>query len=191
MNLFLIGYRCSGKTTIGKSIAEAIDWLFVDADNMLVEECGKHIKDIVDSEGWEAFRRRERSMLKQICTKKRQVVATGGGVVLDADNVRTMQESGIIIGLGATAETIRKRLLQDMNTANFRPALTDKGLLGEIEEMLSKRNPCYESASDFFIHTDNMPINDIARNIIEKLKKMKSDIFPVLTGTIGPIGKTG
>jgi shikimate kinase len=170
MNLFLVGYRCSGKTTIGKSVAKTIDWSFVDADNMLVEECGKHIKDIVDTEGWEAFRHREHSMLKLICTKKRQVVATGGGVVLDADNVRAMQDSGIIIGLGATAETIRKRLLQDINTANFRPALTDKGLLDEIEYMLSKRNPCYESASDFFIQTDGIPVAEITQTIIQKIK---------------------
>ena len=74
MNLFLIGYRCSGKTTIGKSVAETIEWSFVDADQMLVEECGKQIKDIVDTEGWQSFRHRERSLLKQICKKKRQVV---------------------------------------------------------------------------------------------------------------------
>ena len=170
MNLFLIGYRCTGKTTVGKSIAEIINWSFVDADSMLVEEYGKHIKDIVDTEGWEAFRRRERSMLKQICTKNGQVVATGGGVVLDADNVRTMQDSGIIIGLGATAETTRKRLLQDINTANFRPALTDKGLVEEIEDMLSKRNPCYKNASDFFIQTDGIPVAEITQTIMQKIK---------------------
>ena len=170
MNLFLIGYRCTGKTTIGKSIAESIDWSFVDADNMLVEECGKQIKNIVDAEGWQAFRRRERSILKRICKKKRQVVATGGGVVLDADNVRAMHASGIIIGLGATADTIRKRMLQDITTATFRPALTDKGLVEEIEDMLSKRNPYYENASDFFIHTDGILAAEITQTIIQKIK---------------------
>ena len=170
MNLFLIGYRCSGKTTIGKSVAEAINWSFADADKLLVEKYGKHIKDIVDTEGWESFRHWESSMLEQICTKKRQVVATGGGVVLDADNVRTMQDSGIIIGLGATAETIRKRMLQDVNTANFRPALTDKGLIEEIEDMLSKRNPYYESSSDFFIQTDGIPVAEITQTIIQKIR---------------------
>ncbi len=170
MNLFLIGYRCTGKTTIGKSIADAIDWSFVDADIMLVRECGKHIKDIVDTEGWKAFRRRERSTLKQICTKKRQVVATGGGVVLDADNVEAMQTSGMVIWLGATAESIQKRMLQDKNTGNFRPALTDKGRMEEIEDMLLKRNPYYESASDFSIHTDDVPVDEITEIIIQRIK---------------------
>lgn len=169
MNLFLIGYRCSGKTTVGKSIAEAIDWSFVDADTMLVEESGKQIKDIVDNEGWQGFRLRERSAIKQICKKKRQVVATGGGVVLDADNVRTMQACGIIIGLGATAQTIRHRMLRDINTANFRPALTSKGLIEEIKDVLSKRKPHYEGVSDFFIHTDGIPVVAITQTIIQKI----------------------
>ena len=170
MNIFLIGYRCTGKTTIGKSIAAAIDWSFVDADTMLVGECGKPIKEIVDTEGWEAFRRMERSTLKQICTEDRQVVATGGGVVLDKANIKAMKTSGMVIWLDATAETIQKRMLQDKNTGNFRPALTDKGRMEEIEDMLLKRNPYYESACDFSIHTDDVPVNEISAIIIQRLK---------------------
>ena len=177
MNLFLIGYRCTGKTTIGKAIAAAIDWSFVDADTLLVSECGKPIKEIVDTEGWDAFRRMERSTLKQICTADRQIVATGGGVVLDKANIKAMKTSGMVIWLGATAETIQKRMLQDKNTGNFRPALTDKGRMEEIEDLLLKRNPYYKSASDFSIHTDNVPINEITQTIIDKLNKSSGDTF--------------
>jgi shikimate kinase len=175
MNLFMIGYRCTGKTTIGKSIAAAIDWPFVDADTLLVRECGKPIKEIVDTEGWEAFRRMERSTLKQICTKDRQIVATGGGVVLDKANIKAMKTSGMVIWLSATSETIQKRMLQDKNTGNFRPALTDKGHMQEIEDMLLKRKPYYESASDFSIQTDDEPVSEITQTIIEKLNESNSD----------------
>jgi shikimate kinase len=177
MNLFLIGYRCSGKTTIGKSIAMTIDWSFVDSDILVIQECGKTIKDIIATAGWDAFRRMERSTLKQICTKERQVVATGGGVVLDKANIKTMKTNGMVIWLGATAETIQKRMLQDKNTGNFRPALTDKGRMEEIEDMLLKRNPYYESASDFCIHTDNMPVYEITNKILDKLNEKNSYIF--------------
>ena len=169
MNLFLIGYRCTGKTTIGKSIAMTIDWSFVDSDILVIKECGKSIKDIVDTEGWKAFRRMERSTLKQICTKDRQVVATGGGVVLDAANIKAMKTSGMVIWLGATAETIQKRMFQDKNSGNFRPALTDKGRMEEIEDMLLKRTPYYESTCEFSIHTDDVPVNEITEIIIQKL----------------------
>ena len=169
MNLFLIGYRCSGKTTIGKSIAMTIDWSFVDSDRWVINAYGKTIKDIIDTEGWEAFRRMERSTLKQICTKDRQVVATGGGVVLDKANIQAMKTCGMVIWLGATAETIQKRMLQDKNSGNLRPALTDKGRMEEIEDMLLQRKPYYESASDFFIHTDDVPLSEITQRIIKKL----------------------
>ncbi len=177
MNLFLIGYRCTGKTTIGKSVARKLDWSFVDSDLLVIEECGKSIKALIDTEGWDAFRRMERSTLKQICTKNRQVVATGGGVVLDSHNVTAMKTSGMVVWLAATAETIQKRMRQDKNTENFRPALTDKGRMAEIEEMLAQRNPYYESASDFFIPTDDVPVDEITQTVIEKLNQKHGGMF--------------
>ena len=169
MNLFLIGYRCCGKTTVGNSIARTIDWSFVDSDLLVTAKAGKSIKDIIDTAGWDAFRRMEHSALKQICTKDRQVGATGGGVVLDAENIRVMKTSGTIVWLDASAATIEKRMRQDKNTEKFRPALTDRGRMEEIEDMLLKRNPHYESASDFSIHTDDVPVKEIAQKIIKKL----------------------
>jgi shikimate kinase len=112
----------------------------------------------------------ERSTLRQICTKDRQVVATGGGVVLDADNIKAMKTSGTVVWLGASAATIQKRMRQDKSTENFRPALTDKGRMEEIEDMLLKRNPYYESASDLFIQTDNATIDQITQKIVQKIK---------------------
>jgi shikimate kinase len=169
MNVFLIGYRCSGKTTVGKSIAMTIDWSFVDSDLLIIKKNGNSIKDIIDTAGWDAFRRMERSTMRQICTKDRQVVATGGGVVLDADNIKAMKISGTVVWLEASAASIQERMRQDKKTEDFRPALTDKGRMEEIEDMLLKRNPYYESASDFSIHTDDVPLDEITQNIIQKL----------------------
>jgi shikimate kinase len=177
MNLFLIGYRCSGKTTTGKSIAATIQWSFVDSDIRVINACGKSVQDIIDTEGWDAFRRMERSTIKQICTNDRQVVATGGGVVLDADNIKAMKSSGMVVWLGASAATIRKRMLQDKSSGHFRPALTDRGRIEEIEGMLLQRKPYYQSASDFIIQTDNVPVNEIAQTIIEILNQKGRGTF--------------
>jgi shikimate kinase len=177
MNLFLTGYRCSGKTTIGQSIARTIDWPFVDSDLLVIKKSGKSIQDIIDTEGWGAFRRMERSALQQICADDRQVVATGGGVVLDQSNIKAMKTSGIVIWLDVGAETIQKRMLRDKNTGNFRPALTDKGRMEEIEDMLLQRKPYYESASDFSVHTDDMPVNEITQTIIDELNQKGSGTF--------------
>ena len=170
MNLFLIGYRCTGKTTVGKAIAVSIGRVFVDADILLVNNNGKSIKDIIDSEGWDAFRRMEQATLKQICAADRQVVATGGGVVLDPENVKMMKANGRIVWLDASAATIRKRMSEDKTTGNFRPALTGKGPIQEIEAMLLKRNPYYQDACDFFINTDGIAVAEITMKIIRKLQ---------------------
>lgn len=169
MNLFLIGYRCSGKTTVGKAIAESLDWDFVDADTMLTTACGKSIKEIIDTEGWDSFRRMERTTLEQICAKQRQVVATGGGVVLDAANIEAMKSSGQVIWLNASANTIRSRMQADTRTKHLRPALTQKGALAEIDDLLAERRPYYERARDFFVRTDKMSIDDIVQKIIKKI----------------------
>jgi shikimate kinase len=172
MNIFLIGYRCSGKTTVGKSIALMTERPFVDSDTLVIKASGRSISEIIDTEGWEAFRRRERSVMKRICLKDRQVVATGGGVVLFTDNVEAMKNTGIIIWLRATVQTIKERILRDENTGDLRPALTNKGLVGEIEDTLLKRSPYYESASNFFIHTDGISVAEITQTIMRKIKHM-------------------
>ena len=175
MNLFLVGYRCSGKTTVGRSIADALNWVFVDADAILVDVCGKSIKDIIDTDGWEFFRRMEQSILKQICAADRQVVATGGGVVLDDANIKAMKASGRIVWLNAMAATIRQRMLADQNTEDFRPALTQKGTLAEIEDLVAERSHYYDRASDFFIHTDGIPVAEITHQILHKLNEGNID----------------
>ena len=173
MNIFLIGYRCTGKTTVGKSIALMTDRPFVDSDTPVIKASGRSIRKIIDTEGWEAFRCKERSVMRRICLNDRQVVATGGGVVLCADNVVTMKNTGIIIWLRASARTIKERILRDENTEDLRPALTNKGLVGEIKEILLKRSPYYESASNFYIHTDGIPVAEITQTIMHKIKEME------------------
>ena len=105
----------------------------------------------------------------QICEKDRQVVATGGGVVLDSENIKAMKISGTVVWLDANAATIRKRMRQDKSTEYFRPALTDRGRMEEIEDMLLKRKPFYESASDFSIQTDDARVDQITQKIIKKI----------------------
>ena len=169
MNIFLIGYRCTGKTCVGKSLAQILGWSFIDADLELVDKHGMTISEIVSKEGWSSFREKEKAIVKRLSVLDRHVVATGGGVILDIENVEQMKKSGTIIWLKATPETIKERILQDRNTEELRPSLTSKGLVEEIEETLLDRKPLYESAMDFSVDTDSRSIDDICDMIIEKL----------------------
>ncbi|HUV50190.1 MAG TPA: shikimate kinase [Anaerolineae bacterium] len=169
MNIYLTGYRCTGKTSVGKSLAQALEWSFIDADLELVARYGMTIAEIVSKEGWGSFREKEKAVLRRLSLLDKHVVATGGGVILDIENVEQMKKSGTIIWLKATPETIKERILQDQNTEDLRPSLTSKGLVEEIEETLLARKPLYESAMDFSIDTDNRGIDDICSTIMGKL----------------------
>ncbi len=171
MNIFLIGYRCSGKTAVGKSLAVKTGRLFIDSDDEIVKEHGLSIKVIVHNQGWSAFRKSERMIIKKLGAQDQLVVATGGGAVLDPENVAEMKKTGTLVWLKAEAGTIKKRMVHDDRTGALRPSLTTKGLLEEIEEMLRIRKPSYETAMNFFVDTDNRSVADICDLIIKKLDR--------------------
>ena len=173
LNLFLIGYRCTGKTTVGRSLAQKLCRSFVDTDSLLVTQQRMSIKEIVDAQGWEGFRGLEHVILKEVSTSDEQVVATGGGIVLNDENVMLMKKSGKIIWLRARLETVKARLLQDKSTQDFRPALTLNDNISEIEETMLSREPLYIMAMDFYVDPDERDIREIGDFIIEKLKSLK------------------
>lgn len=170
MTIFLIGYRCTGKTSVGKALANKLELPFVDADLLLVEEYGVTISEMVAKEGWQPFREKESRILARICAMGDRVVATGGGVILDKENISLMKKSGTTIWLTATPETIKKRIVKDETTADSRPSLTNRGLLEEIEDTLFERNPLYEDAMDFSVDTDERQIKEICEIIVNGLK---------------------
>jgi shikimate kinase len=173
MNIFLIGYRGTGKTLVGNALAGRLNRPFVDADTRLVAAQGLTIAEMVAEQGWDYFRQKEKALIESICSLDGQIIATGGGVVRDPDNLTAMKGSGKLVWLRAAPQTIRKRIQQDKNTEDQRPALTSRGLFEEVEATLIERTPYYEAAMDFFIHTDNLTVDDICRLIITRLKGME------------------
>jgi shikimate kinase len=170
VNIFLIGYRCTGKSTIGRRVAEKLNWEFVDADAVVVSDQGRSIAQIVSQSGWENFRRIEKSVMGRLCKSENQVIATGGGVVLDAENVQCMKNSGPVIWLRARAETIYRRMTQDETTDAFRPALTDKKAWDEILETISERQPLYAAAMSGFVETDGKTVEVVCTEVLFLLK---------------------
>ena len=171
MNIFLIGYRGTGKTSVGKSLASVLDWPFIDTDCELASRVGMSISEFVHQNGWKAFRKTEQSVIQNVCTLDRHVVATGGGVVIEPQNVTRMQSSGSLIWLKALPETIRTRLANDHQSEHTRPALTSEGLIDEIDAMLKKRNSYYHEAMDLYIETDQLSIDEICNTIVAKLSE--------------------
>ncbi len=173
MNIFLIGYRGSGKTAVGNSLSDIIEWPFIDTDFKVVEEEGMTISEIVDKKGWDYFREKESAVLKKVCAQDKQIVATGGGVILNEENVINMKNNGKIVWLKVNFATVKNRILIDSKTKDFRPSLTAKELDEEIKETLLLRKPYYEKAMDFYIDTDNLDIDGVCKAVITDLASHK------------------
>ena len=171
LNIYLIGYRCTGKTGIGRLLAHRLRRPFVDCDRALAAAAGRSVRDIVADEGWRGFRRREQRTLHEISRRSGVVAATGGGVVLHPMNVTRMRSSGIVVWLTATPATIRQRMLRDHHSADLRPALTDAAAADEIESVLESRISAYCAAADIRISTDGRTMAGIADNVACRLSQ--------------------
>ncbi len=171
MNIFLIGYRCTGKTSVGKELAEKLGWSFADSDAEIVKEQGMTVAEMVSAQGWDFFREKEQTMIRRLAAGDQQVVATGGGVILNPENVKNMRQSGMVVWLKALPENIKQRIVNDEATSHLRPSLTAKGLVEEIEDVLSIRTPLYEGAMNFSVDTDQAGIDEICDTVIARLKR--------------------
>ena len=130
------------------------------------------IRKIVIRYGWQEFRRLEHLALQQTCITDRQIVATGGGIVIDGANVELMKKSGQIIWLKATPDTIRRRMSKDQASEDSRPALTSKDSIAEIEDTLAERKAFYRQAMDFAVDTDHVGVDEICEVVLARLKAM-------------------
>ncbi len=172
-NIFLIGYRGTGKGAIGKEFARIAGMGFVDSDDEIEHREGKTIMEIFRELGEPEFRKMERKVIAGLCSKKSRrgiAIATGGGAVLDRDNVLNMKKCGVVVLLEASAEKIHERLERDAKRkGQQRPALTKLAPTDEIRHLLEARKPYYEGAADFRIDTEHTTVEEDAQKIAKLL----------------------
>ncbi len=176
MNIVLIGYRGSGKSTVGSRLAARLRRRFVDTDDLIEERQGVPISDIVKSQGWDHFRKLERAVIEEISKGNNLVIAAGGGAVLDLDNVKALRQNGFIIWLKADQQTLLKRIQKDRASSTRRPTLTGKGTLEEIEETISQREPFYGKASEIQIDTSMLATEAVVESILTILRDREGGI---------------
>ncbi len=179
VNLYLIGMMGSGKTTIGSLLAQAVNYSFIDTDEVIVKAAGKPISDIFTTEGETAFRQLESNVLAQVCAYTKLTIATGGGIVLRRENWSYLHH-GLIIWLDVSVEILLERLKEDQT----RPLLQHPDPQSKLRSLLDERYSLYSQA-DLHIEitqqeTPGQTVTNILQAIPGVLKKTGREI-PKLT----------
>ncbi len=169
LNLVLIGYRATGKTSVGARLAQILGRPFVDLDQVLVQEAGQTVAEIVAQKGWKELRRREKELVARYGAARGVVLATGGGVVLDFENVQTLRQNGLVIWLTADPATIQARLAADQPRKESRPSLTGNDTIKEVAEVLKSRQHLYLAAAQIVIDTADMSVTQVVARILATL----------------------
>ena len=172
--LILIGYRATGKTTLARLLAERLNALWYDSDQLIENRAGKSIARIFAEDGEPLFRDWEAEEIEKIVldsqrTGQRIVLATGGGAILRKSTRMFLKEYGFVVWLTASQETIYRRMIQDTTTAERRPDLTNLPAKEEIVLLLEKRKPFYEETMHITVDTENKCLEDLVENILKNL----------------------
>lgn len=164
-NLYLIGYRATGKTTVARLLAERFNCQTVDADDMIETRAEMPIKEIFAAHGEAGFRDLETEVVKEISTRVDTVVALGGGALQRPENRRQLSGTGTMVWLKAAAETIQRRIEGDPTTGARRPDLTAAGGLEEIQQLLLAREPVYQECADYQVDTEDKSAASVTAEI--------------------------
>lgn len=168
MNLVLIGYRGTGKSTIGRLLAAELGMPWVSLDAEIVSRAGLSIPEIVKRHSWDWFRDREEEVVRDLAARDGQVLDTGGGVILRPVNEARLKANGLLFLLESTIADIVQRIGSDTQ----RPSLTGaRSFTDEVTEVLANRQPIYRKAADHVIDTSRIGPEEAARLIAETFRK--------------------
>jgi len=171
VSILLIGYRGSGKSTIGRRLADRLWQSFVDTDELIVRKAGKSIREIWESSGEAHFRDLESDVLREACHLDDHVIALGGGAVLREENRKSIRSgTNKVIYLRCDPSVLHARIQGDASTAHSRPALTTAGGgLEEIVATLKAREPIYREVMTCELEVTHLSVDDAVVHIVKML----------------------
>lgn len=164
-NIILIGPMGAGKTSIGKRLASLLGLHFVDADHRLEEITGVAVPLIFECEGEAGFRQRESQLIAELCQGKNQLIATGGGAVLSADNRRQLQAHGFVVYLQVTVEQQLERLSRDRS----RPLLAGGDKREKLLGLTEIRHPLYLEIADLVYQSSDNSVMNAVGNLQQQI----------------------
>ena len=170
-NLALIGFMGSGKSSVGRLVAEQLRFHFVDTDELAETRAGKSINDIFAESGEPAFRELERGIVRELASSTRTVISTGGGLPVNPENLISLKKHALVVCLWASPEKSWERLRNQSN----RPLLKGTDPLGKIRSLLEMREKFYKQA-DVLLNTEWRSVREVAQQVIHHFKVACSDL---------------
>jgi shikimate kinase len=171
MNVVLIGFRGSGKSTVGQRLGEKLKREFIDCDDFIEKRTHLTIREIFERHGESHFRTLESEAIAELAKLDGKVLATGGGAVLKYQNMQVFKRAGAtIFFLDVSPEIAFDRIQSDPATRARRPALTDKDPATEIREQITLRLPYYRQAADQIVAVDGRTVEDVVNDIVRHLQ---------------------
>lgn len=169
-NIVLVGFMGTGKSAVARQLAKDLGKKYISLDEEIVEREGRPINDIFSNEGEPYFRQVEKEIVEEFSKKTDLVIDTGGGVVLDNDNMNNLKSSSMVVCLWATPETIYERTQKQ----SHRPLLKVEDPMGRIRDLLEYRRPFYQKA-EVHIDTDVLSIPEIVEEVKKHISDKESD----------------
>ncbi|MCK9554639.1 shikimate kinase [bacterium] len=166
MNIVLFGFMASGKSTVAKILSKKLNMKYIEMDDEIEKEANMSIPEIFNKKGEKYFRNLEKTLSKKLSGSENLIISTGGGVVLDEENIKNLGKNGITFSLIVSPEKVIKRT----EKSTHRPLLNTSDKKKQIGKLLQQRKTYYEKA-DYIVDTNNLSPETVADTIIEKLNR--------------------
>lgn len=170
-NIVLVGMMGSGKTTVGKLLANLVGKTFIDVDHEIQKRTGVGIPVIFEIEGEAGFRKRESEILRDIVKQQNIVLATGGGAILHPDNRALLRQYGTVIYLCAPVTELRRRTYLDKN----RPLLQTGNVHARLLELFTQRDPLYRETAHIVMDSGRQSVRAFVQKLIQKLRQSNQE----------------
>ncbi len=169
-NLALIGFMGTGKTSIGRLVAEQLHYDFVDTDELIESSTGRTIPEIFAQQGEVAFRQLEARLVEELAARMRTVISTGGGLPVNPANLASLKTHALVVCLWASPEKIFERV----RAQTHRPLLHDPDPMAKIRSLLAAREPAYRQA-DVLINTELRSAREVAQQVLHQFRSALPD----------------
>jgi shikimate kinase len=165
VNIALIGFMGTGKTSVGRLVADQLHFEYLDTDELIQTSTGRSITDIFTKDGEPAFRALEQKAVEELASLKKTVIATGGGLPVNPKNLASLKTHALVVSLWSSPEKIWERVRHQ----SHRPLLHDENPQEKIRELLAARAPFYKQA-DVLLNTDLRSVREVAQQVVHQFR---------------------